>query len=287
MLPPPMPRPAHGMLRCPICRSDLVGRAGALTCAAGHSFDLARSGYVNLLAGRRRLPAAGGDDRAQLRRRAAFLAAGHFDFVGDAIVQAMAALRPSPRVLDAGCGTGHMLDRVTAALARRAGGTCCGLGIDLSKHAADLAAHGHAHLAFAVADIWGEWAVRSAEVDLLISMFAPKNLAEMARVLRADGVLAVVHPGPEHLIELRRAFGLLQPQPGKAARYEEAARRCFAEVRQERVMRRVPLDRAAILDAILMGPDARHRTAASLPTWSGTRPVTFDITLLLARAPRH
>jgi hypothetical protein len=122
---------------------------------------------------------------------------------------------------------------------------------------------------------------------VLLNVFAPKNFAEMARVLRADGVLAVAHPGRDHLIELQRAFGLLQPQDDKMRRYAQAARRHFGDVRQERLVRRVQLDRAEILDLVLMGPDARHRAEASLPTWSGARPVTFDIALLFARAPRR
>jgi 23S rRNA (guanine745-N1)-methyltransferase len=275
------------MLRCPRCRSEFRGAAGALVCVGGHSFDLARSGYVNLLAGRRRLPAAGGDDRVQLRRRTAFLGAGHFDFIADAVACARPLAGPSPRVLDAGCGTGHYLDRVTAGLARRDAASCQGLGIDLSKGAAELASRRHAHLAFAVADIWTPWPVHDASVDLLINVFAPKNFAETARVLHPGGVLAVAYPGPAHLSELRRAFGLLQPRGDKAERYADAARRHFGGVRTERIARRVHLEREAILDVVLMGPDARHRTAASLPTWSGTQLVTFDITLLLARAPRR
>jgi 23S rRNA (guanine745-N1)-methyltransferase len=75
------PRPGHRLLRCPICRLRLDARGGALACRNGHSFDLAREGYVNLLPGSRRRPAAGGDGSAQLRHRRAFLDAGHFDFI--------------------------------------------------------------------------------------------------------------------------------------------------------------------------------------------------------------
>jgi 23S rRNA (guanine745-N1)-methyltransferase len=54
-------RPGHWLLRCPLCKSGFTAAAGALACRNGHSFDLARQGYVNLLPGRRRRPAAGGD----------------------------------------------------------------------------------------------------------------------------------------------------------------------------------------------------------------------------------
>jgi 23S rRNA (guanine745-N1)-methyltransferase len=80
------PRPGHWLLRCPLCKSGFTAAAGALVCRNGHSFDLAREGYVNLLSGRRRRPAAGGDSAAQLRHRTQFLDAGHLDALTETIV---------------------------------------------------------------------------------------------------------------------------------------------------------------------------------------------------------
>ena len=48
--------------------------------------------------------------------------------------------------------------------------------------------------------------------DLVLSCFAPKNFAEMTRVLRPGGWLTVVYPGPNLLIELNHRFGLMQQQ---------------------------------------------------------------------------
>ena len=73
--------------------------------------------------------------------------------------------------------------------------------------------------AFAVADVWRDWPMRDACTDLVISIFAPRNFAEAARVLRPGGVLAVAFPGPDHLIELRREFGLIDQSEGKTEAY--------------------------------------------------------------------
>src|SRR5206468_1280309 len=70
-------------------------------------------------------------------------------------------------------------------------------------------------LAFAVADLWAEWPVHDAVADLVISIFAPKNFTETARVLRPGGWLAVVYPGPNHLIELSNRFGLMRQHQRK------------------------------------------------------------------------
>jgi 23S rRNA (guanine745-N1)-methyltransferase len=55
-------------------------------------------------------------------------------------------------VLDAGCGTGHHLARIVAAL----GWGTTSLGLDISAAAARLAARRWAGLAFAVADLWSD-----------------------------------------------------------------------------------------------------------------------------------
>ena len=102
----PPPRPGHGLLRCPVCRLHLTAAAGALACSNRHSFDLTRDGYLNLLRNGRYRPAKGGDSREQLRRRAAFLEAGHFDAVASLIASQVRNADAKPadkcwRVLDA------------------------------------------------------------------------------------------------------------------------------------------------------------------------------------------
>lgn len=46
------------MLRCPNCHAELKREGKAFRCRNGHSFDVARQGYVNLL-----VNAAQGDRR--------------------------------------------------------------------------------------------------------------------------------------------------------------------------------------------------------------------------------
>ena len=277
----PLRRHAYAALSCPICRADidLVGRS--FCCRRRHTFDLARSGYVNLAIGRG--AKAGGDRADQLRRRRAFLASGAFDFIADAIVAhtRRQRSRATPLVLDAGCGTGYHLDRVTRGLAAETGRPCAGLGIDLAKDAVRIAAGDHKALAFAVADVWSAWPVSSAAADLLINVFAPKNFTEMARTLRPGGRLAVAYAGPDHLIELRERLGLMGPQPGKGPSYRRQMQGLGAGILHDRLRRSVQMSHAQALDLILMGPNARHISAASIPAWSGTKTVTFDVELLL------
>jgi 23S rRNA (guanine745-N1)-methyltransferase len=277
----PLRRHAYAALRCPICRADLdlVGRS--FRCRRRHTFDLARSGYVNLVVGR--AAKAGGDTADQLQRRRAFLASGVFDLIADAIVAHARRLRSraTPLVLDAGCGTGYHLDRVTRGLTAETGRPCAGLGIDLARDAVRIAAGDHKALAFAVADVWSDWPVDSGAADLLINVFAPKNFAEMARTLRPDGRLAVAYAGPDHLTELRGMFGLMGPHPGTGATYRRQMQSLGVGILHDRLHRSVQMSHAQVLDLILMGPNARHLSPASIPAWSGNKAVTFDVELLV------
>ena len=65
------------LLRCPVCGAGLARAGAAVRCAAGHSFDVARQGYLSLPAGGRPSPA--GDTAAMVAARERFLEAGHFE----------------------------------------------------------------------------------------------------------------------------------------------------------------------------------------------------------------
>jgi 23S rRNA (guanine745-N1)-methyltransferase len=286
------PRPGFGLLRCPVCRLDLAASSGALACANRHSFDIAREGYVNLLRSAPRRPAEGGDSPEQLHHRAQFLEAGHFAAVAPAIVARLrqacaAAASGSWRVLDAGCGTGYHFAAVAASLGEAAPDIpVVGLGLDIARGAARLAARRWTGLSFAVADLWAEWPVRDAAVDLVLSMFAPKNFGETARVLRPGGWLAIVYPGTGHLAELGQRFGLMQHEGHKSSDYLAAAERHVGPSSVAHLTRRAILDRGAIRDAVLMGPNARHIDPTTLDGDPEPISVAFDFAILLARKTR-
>src|SRR5258708_36502586 len=109
------------MLICPVCERPLARESTVYRCPAGHSFDIAREGYVNLL----RAPSPG-DTRDMLRARRAFLDAGHYFPLVEAIAArtadrlATSAADASAAVLDAGCGEGTYIAAVAAHLRRRA-----------------------------------------------------------------------------------------------------------------------------------------------------------------------
>jgi 23S rRNA (guanine745-N1)-methyltransferase len=276
------PRLGHWLLRCPLCRFGFAPAAGALVCRNGHSFDLAREGYVNLLSGRRRDPAAGGDRLAQIRYRAEFLDAGHLDALTATIAAQVEQSARAPRhVLDAGSGTGHHLARISARLP----GDVISLGLDISKDAARQAAGRWRTPAFTVADLWAEWPVPDAAVDLVVSIFAPRNFPETARVLRPGGLLAGAYPGPDHLIELRDRFGLLRHDKEAPGRYADMATQFVGRPIITRLRSRTALDPGMARAVILIGPNAHHVDLSLLDIGPNPLAVTFDINILFARKP--
>ena len=66
------------MLICPLC-SDALGEVdNGVACPAGHRFDRARQGYLNLLPVQHKKSLDPGDNAAMVEARRQFLGAGHY-----------------------------------------------------------------------------------------------------------------------------------------------------------------------------------------------------------------
>lgn len=163
-------------LRCPVCRDQVALQDRSLVCPAGHSFDIARQGYVNLLGGPQPQNA---DTADMLAARDAFLSAGHFTPLADVI---SGALAEATRIVEVGAGTGYYL---AEALGQHS--EAMGLAIDISVAAAKRCAQAHPRLASIVADTWRGLPVENQTVDGLLCVFAPRNPAEFVRVVAPGG----------------------------------------------------------------------------------------------------
>jgi 23S rRNA (guanine745-N1)-methyltransferase len=257
--------PAAGLpfLRCPICGAGLSAAAAvALSCPSRHSFDIARQGYVNLLAGDARPGTA--DTAAMVEARHDFLAAGHFaglrDFVCYNAQRALAQISGDDGcILEVGAGTGYYLAAVLDCSPARVG-----LALDISKFAARRATRAHERIAAIVCDAWDTLPVVDACAALVLNVFAPRNPPEFRRVLRPEGKLLVVTPTPRHLGELVDGLGLLHVDERKRDRLETAFAADFVLVEQteyEEHLRLLPHEAVALA---AMGPSAHHLRAEEL-----------------------
>ena len=173
---------------CPICGGPLERGPSAYSCPAGHSFDLAREGYVHLLPANRMHSKMPGDDKGMAAARWAFLSKDYYAPLRDALCSiALANTGPAPSVLDTGCGEGYYTSGVYQAL-RRAGRSVTLAGTDISKAILRRAAKREKDAEFAVASSY-HLPVADGSVDLLLNCFSPLAIEEFHRVLRPGGVL--------------------------------------------------------------------------------------------------
>jgi 23S rRNA (guanine745-N1)-methyltransferase len=181
------------------CGLPLTRRDRALVCSAGHAFDIARSGYINLLQPQDRRSLSAGDSKAAVDARAALEQAGVGRAVIDAVVHTTAAvlLAAQPVVVDLGSGTGRMLGGLAKARPTH------GIGVDLSVPAVELSARQFPSLTWVVANADRRLPIQDSSVDVVLSIHGRRNPAECARVLKPNGQLIVVLPAPDDLIELR------------------------------------------------------------------------------------
>ena len=273
-----------GWLRCPVCAGPLSLGDRALACAAGHSFDIARQGYVNLTAGR-----AGpgtGDSAAMVAAREEFLGGGHYRPLADALCSMASRHVPGEDglVVDLAGGTGHYLARVLDTLPGRAG-----LCADLSAPALRRAARAHPRAAAIGADAWQRLPLADRSAALILSVFGPRDAAEISRVLAPGSIAIIAAPGTAHLGELRGPLGLIGIDDDKSRRIADAFGG-FERVGETDVRFQPRLGHDDMAALAGMGPNARHITPETLAVRIRALPpvvtVTADVRIRVLRRRR-
>jgi 23S rRNA (guanine745-N1)-methyltransferase len=256
------------MLLCTVrdCGAGLTQQDRRWICPRGHSFDVARSGYVNLLQPQDRRSKHPGDtpEAVAARRRL------HDSGVTRPLFEAIAGMvkaGPEDIVLDAGCGDGFYLGQLAAQTGCRAH------GLDISILAVDAAARRYPD---------GEWVVANADrfvpyadgsFSLILSITARMNAPEFHRVMHPYGRMLVAVPASDDLQELRGAGR------DRAARTIETFAPQFRLVEQSRATTHADLDAEAVEEV---------RRSIYRPLHTGpavAMRVTFSLDLLLFRAP--
>lgn len=193
---------------CPICGQKLKKGEKSYICRNGHSFDISRKGYVNLLTTKGRNPVKSGDNKEMIKARSSFLDTGLYEPLVRKIGQIVSELTASikePVIIDSGCGEGYYTCNYASAVPN-----ATVIGIDISKHGIDHAASRARiksldNVSFAVASAFS-LPVRDECADVVISCFAPVSNDEYARVLKRGGRLVIACPTEKHLLGLKNVL---------------------------------------------------------------------------------
>jgi 23S rRNA (guanine745-N1)-methyltransferase len=235
-----------------------------MVCDRGHSFDVARSGYINLLQPQDRGSKQPGDTVAAVAARRRLHDRGVTAPLLRGISDALEA-SAADRILDAGCGDGFYL----GSLAREIGFE--GQGVDISIPAVDAAARRYPQCQWVVANADRFVPYSGRSFSIVMSITARMNAAEFRRVLRDRGRLLVALPAPDDLLELRGSGR------DRVERTVETFAAAFDLIGRGRVASMADLDAAGVEDVL----HSIYRPLQTRP--AAAMRVTFSLDLLLFR----
>lgn len=185
------------LLMCPVCRQALLLKDRTWRCESNHSYDVAKQGYVNLHVVQHKHSKNPGDTPESVQARRAFLSAGFYAPLQQAIVKKLREIHIE-NLLDIGCGEGYYTDAMQAEV------TQC-VGVDIAKNAVQVAAKLNQDVTWVVGT-GAVLPVLNQSIDLCSSLFSPIPEQEILRVLKPVGYLLVVTPAVEHLYAMREAL---------------------------------------------------------------------------------
>ncbi|KNC11622.1 23S rRNA methyltransferase [Pantoea sp. RIT-PI-b] len=186
-------------LICPLCQQPLLQQANSFRCDAGHQFDQAKEGYVNLLPVQHKGSREPGDSAEMLQARRAFLDAGHYQPLRAAVAGILTQhlSEQAAQVLDIGCGEGYYTAAMAEALPQAQL-----WGLDVAKAAIRMASRRYREVKFCVASSQ-RLPFADATLNGIVRIYAPCNEDELRRVIKPGGLLITVTPGPQHLQQFK------------------------------------------------------------------------------------
>ncbi|MBJ8430087.1 methyltransferase domain-containing protein [Acinetobacter pittii] len=234
------------ILMCPVCRQSLNLTERTWRCEQGHSYDVAKQGYVNLHVVQHKHSKNPGDTPESVDARRAFLQGGYYQPLQQAVVALLKQLDVKS-ILDIGCGEGYYTSAMQQVVEQ------C-IGVDIAKNAVQRAAKLNTEVTWVVGT-GATLPVLDHSMDACTSLFSPIPQAEIARVLKDEGYLIVVTPASEHLYAMREAL-FEQVNPHTPEKFVEQLQDLF-ELKQEQIIDApFVLDQQALKNLIAMTPYA-------------------------------
>lgn len=241
---------------CPVCSEKLALSGKSYICPKNHCFDMAKSGYLNLLTAKH--GTVHGDNKFMLRARRDFLEKGYYSPLREAVCETVIKYAEQGNIiLDAGCGEGYYTSAVKLKLEIHEFEPDI-YGIDISKYAVEMAAKRRCCVNFAVASVF-HIPVQSKSCDILLTMFAPYCKEEYLRVLKSDGIMIMAIPSTNHLWELKKAV-YDTPYKNEVKPYELDG---FSHIGTEHINFTMKIDNKADIQSLFSMTPYYYRTGKS------------------------
>jgi len=183
---------------CPNCKSILQRLDKTVRCDKGHSFDVSKDGYINLLLPHQKKKLNPGDNKIMMNAREAFLSTGHYDLLIDQINKSIESLKTEHvplHFLDIGCGTGYYTRQILK------NDPLTKIGLDISKQGITKASKKDKEATYIVGSAF-DIPIQLESVDIAMSIFSPIQIQEVHRVLKKDGIIIKVIPSQDHMKEV-------------------------------------------------------------------------------------
>ncbi|UDY21849.1 23S rRNA (guanine(745)-N(1))-methyltransferase [Acinetobacter baumannii] len=233
-------------LMCPVCRQRLELVSKTWRCEQGHSYDIAKQGYVNLHVVQHKHSKNPGDTPESVDARRAFLQGGYYQPLQQAVVHLLKQLK-AKMILDIGCGEGYYTSAMQQVVEQ------C-IGVDIAKNAVQRAAKLNDKVTWVVGT-GATLPVVNQSMDVCTSLFSPIPQTEILRVLKDDGYLIVVTPATDHLYAMREAL-FEQVNPHTPQKFVEQLQDLFDLKEQQVIDAPLVLDQQALKNLIAMTPYA-------------------------------
>lgn len=260
-------------LLCPVCGKRLLADQHALRCVQGHTFDIARQGYVNLL------PGKGAFYPLELfRNRREVFDHGFYAPLLEKMEELILKHAKAEKIvlLDAGCGEGYYAGNL---LKER---ECVKVAFDISREAVQLGAQRYEDVTFLVADI-KRIPLPDHSVDCVLDVLTPADYSEFTRVIRKNGHVLKAIPGENYLRQLRvLAQEQLRSEPYESGRVKDYFAEHMRCVQHERVTYTLPVTQEEARAFARMTPMLQRVDVEALDL-SGVSEITIDMELLVGK----
>ncbi|MDV2116501.1 putative RNA methyltransferase [Alcaligenes faecalis] len=260
--------PLFEQLCCPLDGLPLSFEAPSWRCPAGHCFDTASQGYINLLPVQNKRSRDPGDSKEMVAARRRYLESGVYEPIAAGVwrilMDELEGEAPYA-CLDAGCGEGYYPRYLRQ---QDKNGQLALIGLDISKWAAMAAARSSPDIRWLVGSN-AQLPVPDGALDAVLCMFGFAVPDEFLRALKPGGIWVQVQAGADHLLALRR---IIYTSLKLDKSQEQTVAAGFSLERSERICFEVSLStQQQIADLLLMTP---HMFRASMPGLERVRQLT-------------